>query len=703
MKTTVIFAIFIFISVKLIGQNQDEEKNPREKVIQVTTVITEDPPTISFKWNPVPGHFNIEIFRKNKNASNWGNAIAILPANVVEYSDKNVETGIEYEYAIKAKWWMPIETYVTSGIKCKEIEYRGKIIFLVDSTFVSDLKNELKQYESDLIGDGWEVMRKDISREVSVKYVKSIILDFYNSDPKNVNSVFLFGHIPVPYSGNKAYDGHTGEHDGAWPADMYYGDLNEKLWTDKYVNCTTGDRIENRNIPGDGKFDVCELPKDEIISLAIGRVDFYNMPGFPQSETELLRNYLSKNHAFRHKIINPKMQSLVDDNWGIIRNQGVTEAFAISGWRNFSALFNFQNIKTGHFFCETENDSYIWSYGCGGGNFDSCKYVGSTTTFVNQSPKTVFTAFYGSRFGDWDSENNFMRAALASYGWILTSCWAGRPHYTFHQMGMGETIGYCVRATQNNVYNSNYFAGLTNRGIHTSLLGDPTLRMHIVRPVNSLKSVIMANKTVLLSWKPADDSIIGYYVYKLDKQTNKYIKLTNSPVAGNFFTDFSPVIGNNYYMVRTLILSKVASGSYYNLSQGVFDTIRYKQPILSQITRISRLYKSGEIPLIEPDNELQTEPELAHESVSITEIDEFIRETLIYPNPSTGRFNVSFGNSQVEKATLKIYNLHGKIIQIETFQNTDSGSFDISAFPKGIYIVKGIIDNKEMVTKICLQ
>ncbi|MBK6285666.1 MAG: T9SS type A sorting domain-containing protein [Draconibacterium sp.] len=53
----------------------------------------------------------------------------------------------------------------------------------------------------------------------------------------------------------------------------------------------------------------------------------------------------------------------------------------------------------------------------------------------------------------------------------------------------------------------------------------------------------------------------------------------------------------------------------------------------------------------------------------------------------------------MEKATLKIYNLQGKIIQIETFQNTDSGSFDISALPKGIYLVKGIIDNKKMVTK----
>lgn len=515
MKTKLIFAVSMLMEVFAMGQN------PSEKVIQVTTTVTESPPAISFQWNQVPGHFDILIYRKSENSISWGNAIATLPSGTVEYTDLKVEVGIRYEYAIKAKWSIPIETYVSAGIKCRETEYRGKLILLVDSTFTDELKSELARYESDLVGDGWEVLRKDIARNAPVKYVKSVILNFYNSDPANVNTVFLFGHIPVPYSGVKAYDGHVIEHDGAWPADIYYGDWNEKIWTDRYINSTTAARPENRNVPGDGKFDVSILPDKEVISLSIGRVDFHDLPAFPQSEAELLRNYLNKNHAFIHKIIDPKMQALVDDNFGIKTYSGITEVFAISGWRNFAALLNFQNIKEGRFFNETENDSYIWSYGSGGGKFDSCKYIGSTTTFVNQSPKTVFTAFYGSRFGAWDSKNNFMRAALASSGWILTNCWAGRPHYTFHQMGMGETIGHCVRATQNTLNNTYYYSGRTNRGIHTSLLGDPALRMHIVRPVNSLKSVIMPNHTVLLTWKPAADSIIGYYVYKLDKQTNK--------------------------------------------------------------------------------------------------------------------------------------------------------------------------------------
>jgi hypothetical protein len=666
MKTTVIFAIGILITAFATAQN------PNEKVIQVTTSVTENPPSISFNWNQVPGNFGILIYRRSKNSTTWGNAIDTLPVSAITYTDKKVITGVEYEYAIKAKYGMPIETYVNAGIKCKETEFRGKLILLVDSTFVDDLKNELTRYESDLIGDGWLVLRKDISRNASAIYVKSIIHDFYNSDPENVNCVFLFGHIAVPYSGNKAYDGHTTEHDGAWPADMYYGDLNEKLWSDKYITCTTADRSENWNVPDDGKFDVCILPANEIISLAVGRVDFHDLPAFPQSETELLRNYLNKNHDFRHKIIDPKMQALVDDNFKIKDNNGITEVFSISGWRNFSALLNFNNIDTCDFFSATKNESYIWSYGCGGGKFESCVGIGNTTDFVRESPKTVFTCLYGSRFGDWDSQNNFMRAALASNGWILTSCWAGRPHYTFHQMGMGETIGNCVRATQNNLNNSNYYSGMTNRGIHTSLLGDPTLRMHIVQPVNSVKSAIGKNNTVLLSWSQTDDNIVGYYIYKLDTRTNKYIRISEIPVAETRFEDISPDEGNNYYMVRTLKLSQVVSGSYYNLSQGIFDTIRVEKQV-------------------QPSLEITSSPVNT------------LNETVIYPNPSTGLFNISFGSLPVHLATIKIYNLQGKLLQEEAFQNATLERFDISTLPKGIYIVSGIIDNKKMVTRISLQ
>ena len=47
--------------------------------------------------------------------------------------------------------------------------------------------------------------------------------------------MFLFGHVPVPYSGDIVPDGHAPDHQGAWPCDGFYGDM-DGLWTDCSVN-----------------------------------------------------------------------------------------------------------------------------------------------------------------------------------------------------------------------------------------------------------------------------------------------------------------------------------------------------------------------------------------------------------------------------------------------------------------------------------
>ena len=72
--------------------------------------------------------------------------------------------------------------------------------------------------------------------------------------PENKNhSLFLLGHVPVPYSGNINPDGHP-DHQGAWPADGYYADM-DGTWTDISVNNTVATGTRNDNVPGDGKFD----------------------------------------------------------------------------------------------------------------------------------------------------------------------------------------------------------------------------------------------------------------------------------------------------------------------------------------------------------------------------------------------------------------------------------------------------------------
>jgi hypothetical protein len=406
MKRIVLSTVFLLICTYYTVYNQTipaPSTEPIDYIVQLTTSITESPASVSFKWKSIPGDTLIYIYRKNKSASDWGNAIATLPSNATEYTDNDVEIGVEYTYKLikPINYYLKVvTTYVSSGIKCKEVENRGKVILLVDSSFVDTLRNELNRYETDLKADGWEILRKDISRNAPVKYVKSIITDFYNTDTTNVKAVILFGHIPVPYSGCCEWD-HE-DHIGAWPADMYYGVMNEDIWTDDTADCSTGKWSRNWNIPGDGKFDLSYLPSDHMVALQVGRIDFSNLPAFPYSESELLRNYLTKNHEFRYKIIDAKLRGLIQDNLsGAIGF--LAAACAIAAWSDYTALFNSTYVNAGNYLIDMKNESYIWSFGCGTGKADgtSCGGVGTTEEMVVKSPKTVFTSMYGSYLGDW--------------------------------------------------------------------------------------------------------------------------------------------------------------------------------------------------------------------------------------------------------------------------------------------------------------
>ena len=134
-----------------------------------------------------------------------------------------------------------------------------------------------------------------------------------------------------------AYDGH-GDHNGAWPSDTYYGDLNG-IWTDNQVDNATPTRNENKNIIGDGKFDQSSIPSD--LELEVGRIDFFNLPAFAKTELQLLKDYFAKNHKFRIGLIKAKRQGIVQDNFNF------TEAFGQSGVKNFSAFFGPKNVFIG--------------------------------------------------------------------------------------------------------------------------------------------------------------------------------------------------------------------------------------------------------------------------------------------------------------------------------------------------------------------
>lgn len=695
--------------------------------VQVTATVQSSPAEITLSWPPHTDATSFVVTRKLLDGTSWGTPIATLGASDSTYTDTNVLAGETWEYRIRKvagsyDGW----GYILAGIEAEAIHHRGTLILVVDSTYLTDLGPKIERLEMDLVGDGWSVIRHDVDRNDSVPLIKDMIRADYNAAPSEVNSVFLFGHVPVPYSGNFGNnapwfappDAHT-NHGGAWPADAYYGEMNG-VWTDFNVTNTTAPRSENHNIPGDGKFDQSIIASN--IELMVGRVDMEDMPQFPAGEKDLLERYLDKDHAYRHKGFSVPEKAVIDDNFGVFSG----EIFAANGWRNFAPLIGPDNVSSGDYRTELNASGHQWSLGCGGGSYTSCNGIGNTSQIESDSLQGVFTLLFGSYFGDWDSQNNFLRAPLANKGTVLAAAWAGRPHWHFHPMGMGQPIGYSARLSQNN--QNLYFSSFFYRLPHIALMGDPSLRLHVLAPAANLVVTPIANGAENeLNWTASTDPNLGYHVYRSSALEGPYLPITSQPETGLRHTDPCPEDGENFYMVRAVELRTSPSGSYHNLSQGVFDsalnTVSYPSAsftwtingdnLLLTNTSTNSLtsfwrFGDGDSSTVEnPAHGFSQDSTYLVELIvsdgcrmdTLTESIIFVhREAVlprgalqVYPNPTHDRVIVRFPALGENFARIEVVNLTGQRLQEQTLAPA-SGKFetvlDLSAFPAGIYLLR---------------
>ena len=542
--------------------------------VQMTAAVQSAPPRITLSWPAFAAATQFVVYRKAWGTSAWGTAVATLAGSATGYADGAVTVGTAYEYQVRRTANVTGYGYLATGIAVPLVEDRGKVVLVVDATMAAALATELLRLQSDLAGDGWTVLRHDVSRTSSVPSVKALVKADYSADPTRVKTVFLFGHVPVPYSGSLAPDGHS-DHVGAWPADLYYGEM-DGTWTDTLTLTGTG---RGSNVPGDGKFDQSYAPGGTV-ELAVGRVDLANMPAFaPKTEVDLLRQYLNKDHGFRLKAWTLPARGLIDDNFGAFGG----EAFASTGWRAFSAFFGPANVFALDWFGTLGGSGYLWAYGCGGGNYTGAGGVGSTANFAATDTKTAFTFLFGSYFGDWDVSNNFLRAPLATTSYGLTCAWAGRPAWYVHHMAMGETIGYAARVSQNN--SSTYFYGY-GPSVHVALMGDPTLRMHVVAPVSNVAAAGGAGAATI-TWTASPDAVAGYHVYRAPSAAGPFTRLTTVLVTGTSFVDTAAPGGSPTYLVRAVKLETNPSGSYWNASTGIAGTATVTGPVATKFRTLA--------------------------------------------------------------------------------------------------------------------
>lgn len=644
-------AVFLLLSFTAHGQNYDVDLS-----VQVQATVQTNPAQITLDWKADPTATSHYIYRKLKTDITWGSPLATLGGTDSTYTDASVTIGENYEYRIFKTGNLDGYGYINAGIQVPAVDNKGGMIVVVDDNFTTSLNNEIDQLVDDLEADSWMVTRIDLTPADDVASVKMAIQNVYTQNT-NTAAVLLLGHVPVPYSGLMNPDGHP-DHIGAWPADVFYGEM-DGTWTDNTVSDQTATQSRNHNVPGDGKYDQSDLPNNA--ELQVGRIDFFDLPAFTDTEEDLLRNYLQKLHDYKTVQWTAPDRGLVDE--GNFSN--FDEGFAQNGWKNFVPMFGKDEVYELDYQSTLATDAYMWSYGCGGGTYTSANSVINTSEFASQNTQTVFTMLFGSYFGDWDTQDNLLRSSLAS-GTTLTASWAGRPNWQYHHMALGENIGYSGLLSQNNpgLYEVSTLP-LFSRWTHIALLGDPSLRMHYPEMPSNLTLLNNLNHAEL-SWTGSTGSgILGYNIYRRTPADDQWTRINNTIVSNTMYTDSTLAAADDYiYMVRAVELKTTFSGSYFNQSLGITAEDYFNVSIAEQ-----------------------------------TEVDQWC----IFPNPTNGTFELISNQQGFTDVEVQVINLAGEMINARREVSSNGNiRFDLSAEPKGIYLLQVLEREQTTVKRVVL-
>lgn len=570
----------------------------------------------------------VDIYRRLSGSDNWGQPIA---ANYTFplFQDPSAQRGIAYEYRIwdtnsppNGGFTAVLPQYLTAAIELPAVHQRGKAIMVVENSISAELDTEIARYKTDLVGDGWEVASLSVSRQndddldsnrTSINVIKNLI--DLEIDHNRTNIVILLGHVPVPMSGTIATDGHDDQpqnrpdHRGAWTADGFYGSTDRAYWTDTGPTIIENlDNPQNSNFPNDGKFDQNYLPQP--FGVPVGRIDFARMttfidaaflPGHPNldersTEIELLRQYLNKNHRYRHGQLKfePRTSAFrgfgqnLDTPSGLYNVQNVSAAlFGLDEDRfinmrgiplraSFSISFNEMNsFNTGATFgWEHLNASNTYSH--------------RTSDLINleNEPSVAFYFSYGSYFGDWNlNVDNWLKALLCLPNSGLASLYYYPNKWRLEKMGLGAPIGVGMQEFNDQSKYSNYTRFPTGAIIPfyhesfgpprmLSILGDPTLRIHILPPASQPGSSTQGRQATL-NWTAAAEPDVQYHIYRstMGIEGPFFLQTAFETVNGTTWTDVLAPTGPKVYAIRAAKSYHSGSGSYINLSQAIFAEV----------------------------------------------------------------------------------------------------------------------------------
>ncbi len=445
------------------------------------------------------------------------------------------------------------------------------LLILVDNTLAFPISSKLVMYRKEIEKQGWRSIVKYVPRVESfnakaVLNNKEMIKAVYEQTP-NLKAILILGRVAVPYSGNTAPDGHGDDnplpHKGAYPADVFYGDLDTRDWTDNKISNDKSSFPRQHNYINDGKWDESYIPNRA--EIAVGRVDFFDLPLFEESEAELIVNYLQKDIDYRSGNIKADNDAILYDGFDS-RQAG----YAADGWNNLTALYGRDNVVEMRVREELTENSYNMVYANANGGIDNIYDAIYSGEIAEKGYKGIHSMIFGSYNVDWDSESNLLRSIIASESMALTSVWATRPFWTYFKLGLGESFGEALLSTQNNRSEYVYPSVVYNGGVHIALMGDPTLSLINESLIVSANYVRENNETIGITVK-LNEGVELYGYILMSRYRALKTQYFDESTSQDFMIMLDDIEDLNKYpphIIRPIIKIENKSGRFLYLGNG---------------------------------------------------------------------------------------------------------------------------------------
>jgi len=75
----------------------------------------------------------------------------------------------------------------------------------------------------------------------------------------------------------------------------------------------------------------------------------------------------------------------------------------------------------------------------------------------------------------------------------------------------------------------------------------------------------------------------------------------------------------------------------------------------------------------------------------------------IYPNPTKDKITITFDSKQFQTASILLIDVSGKALLSNTYNNTSSAVINLSSYPKGVYILKIVVDGTVCHKKVFVE